>query len=143
MLLGLPERSFYRLVEEGVIPKCGDGEYILGEVEEAYWKDCLGSEGLEAARTRLATAQAERVELELAEQRGEVHRASAVMRVWADNVINTKTRLLALPSKLAPELQGKTLQEIQARLKEEINEALNELAEYDERRITRTAASFK
>ena len=27
--LNLPERSFYRLVETGVIPKSGDGEYIL------------------------------------------------------------------------------------------------------------------
>ena len=143
LLLGLPERSFYRLVEEGAIPKASEGGYILGEVEEAYWKKCFDSEGLEAARTRLTTAQAELAELELAEQRGEMHRATAVMRVWADNVINAKTRLLAIPTKIAPELVGKNSQEIQKKLKDAISEVLQELADYDERRIASEAASFR
>ena len=142
-MLGLPERSFYRLVEEGVIPKLNDGEYVLGEVEESYWKKCFDSEGLEAARTRLTTAQAELAELELAEQRDEVHRATAVMRVWADNVTNAKTRLSAIPTKIAPELAGKNLREIQNKLKAAINEALLELASYDERRIASAAAFFR
>ena len=142
-MLGLPERSFYRLVEEGVIPKLNDGEYVLGEVEESYWKKCFDSERLEAARTRLTTAQAELAELELAEQRDEVHRATAVMRVWADNVTNAKTRLSAIPTKIAPELAGKNLREIQNKLKAAINEALLELASYDERRIASAAAFFR
>jgi phage terminase Nu1 subunit (DNA packaging protein) len=140
--LDLNERVFYRMVEEGILPKAGSGEYILGDVTEAYWKARLGTEGLEAEQTRLTKAKADLAELELAEQRGEVHRASAVMRVWADNVTNAKTRLLSVPAKLAPELVGKELQEIQAKLKTEISEALNELADYDERRIAHTAAVF-
>ncbi|MDR1650102.1 MAG: hypothetical protein LBR71_07555 [Synergistaceae bacterium] len=143
MLLGLPERSFYRLTEEGVIPKFDEGKYILGEVEEAYWKNCFNSEGLEAARTRLTTAQAELAELELAEQRGEFLRATAVMRVWADDVINAKTQLLAIPTKIAPELVGKNVQEIYTKLKNAITEALEEIAEYDGRRIARASASFR
>jgi hypothetical protein len=143
ILLGISERSFYYLVEEGVIPKIGDGKYVLGDIEEAYWKNSFNSEGLEAAQTRLTTAKAELAELELAEHRGEVHRASAVMRVWADNVMNTKTRLLAIPTKISPELVGKNIQEIQAKLKEAISEALQELSDYDERRIARAAASFR
>ena len=141
--LNLPERSFFRLVEEGAIPKAGDGVYILGEVSEAYWRSCFNTEGLEAAQTRLTTAKAELAELELAEERGEVHRAAAVMRVWSENVTNAKTKLLGLSTKLAPELRGKTLAEIQAKLKEGINEALHELSEYDDRRIARAAASFR
>jgi hypothetical protein len=141
--LGLNERTFHRLVEEGVIPKAGNGEYVLGDITEAYWKSRFDTEGLEAEQTRLTKAKADLAELDLAEQRGEVHRASAVMRVWADNVMNAKTRILSIPTKLAPELAGKELQEIQTKLKTEISEALNELADYDERRITRTAAAFK
>lgn len=141
--LALPERSFYRLVESGVIPKVGDGEYILGEVTDAYWKNCFDSEGLTAARTRLVTAQAELAEAELAEARGELHRASAVMKVWADNVTNARTRLLAIPAKIGPELVGQDLQGIQTKLKSAIYEALKELAEYDARRIARTAASIR
>ena len=141
--LDLPERSFFRLVEEGHISKNTDGCYILGEISEAYWKSKFNTEGLEAAQTRWTTAKAELSELQLAEERGELHRAAAVMRVWADNVMNAKTKLLAIPTKLAPELRGKSLQEIQKKLKTEINEVLHELAEYDERRIARAAASVR
>jgi hypothetical protein len=141
--LDLNERTFHRLVAEGAIPKAGNGEYILGAITEAYWKARLGTEGLEAEQTRLTKAKADLAELELAEQRGEIHRAPAVMRVWADNVMNAKTRLLAIPTKHAPDLVGRSLQEIQAKLKAAISEALEELSGYDERRIARASASFR
>ncbi|MBQ9564281.1 MAG: helix-turn-helix domain-containing protein [Synergistaceae bacterium] len=141
--LNLSERSFYRLVEAGTIPKAGDGEYILGDITDAYWRNQFDSEGLTAARTRLVTAQAELAEAELAEARGELHRASAVVKVWTDNVSNARTRLLAIPSKVGPELVGQDLTAVQARLKEAIYEALKELADYDAGRITRTAALLR
>ena len=141
--LNLSERSFYRMVEGGIIPKAADGEYILGDITDAYWRNQFDSEGLTAARTRLVTAQAELAEAQLAEERGELHRASAVVKVWTDNVSNARTRLLAIPSKIGPELVGQNLTEIQARLKAAIYEALKELADYDAGRITRTAASLR
>jgi phage terminase Nu1 subunit (DNA packaging protein) len=143
MLLGLPERSFRQLVEDGALPKNARGEYILGDIWEAYWKYRLGSCGLEAEQTRLTKVKADLAELDLAEQREEVLRASAVMRVWADDVMNAKTRLLAIPTKYAPDLAGRSVQEIHAKLKAAINEALEEIAEYDGRRIARASASFR
>ena len=110
---------------------------MLGEVTEAYWRNQFDTEGLTAARTRLVTAQAELAEAELAEKRGELHRASAVVKVWTDNVMNAKTRLLAIPTKIAPELIGQDVQTTQAKLKAAIYEALRELAGYDAERITR------
>ena len=141
--LKLTERSFYRMVESGVIPKVDGGEYILGDVVEAYWRSQFDSEGLTAARTRLTTAQAELAEAELAEQRGELHRASAVMKVWADNVSNAKTRLLSIPVKIAPELAGQDIPTMRTKIKEAIYEALRELADYDAGRITRTANAMR
>ena len=141
--LNLSERSFYRLVETGIIPKAADGEYILGDITDAYWRNQFDSEGLTAARTRLVTAQAELAEAELAESRGELHRASAIVKVWTDNVSNARTRLLAIPSKVGPELVGQDLTAVQARLKAAIYEALKELADYDAGRITRTAALLR
>ena len=138
--LNLNERTFYRMVEAGTIPKSDNGEYILGEVVEAYWRSQFDSEGLKAAQTRLVTAQAELKEMELAENRGELHRASAIAKVWTDNVINAKTRLLAIPTKVGPLLVGQELQTIVAKLKEAIYEALQELADYDGEKITRTSA---
>ena len=140
LLLRMPERSFFRLVETGIIPKSSDGEYILGEVVESYWRSQFDSESLKAAQTRLVTAQAELKELELAEERGELHRAAAVVKVWTDNVSNARTRLRSIPVKIAPELVGQNLLVIQEKLKSVIDEALKELAEYDGRPITSTAA---
>ena len=136
----VPERTFYRLVETGIIPKAGDGEYILGEVVEAYWRNQFDSEGLKAAQTRLTTAQAELKVLELAEQRGELHRASAIAKVWADNVLNAKKKLLAIPTKVPPMLMGQDVQTIRTKLEKEIKEALRELADYDGDKITRASA---
>ena len=104
--LNLSRSSFYRLIETGVIPKSDNGEYILSEVVESYWRNQFDTEGLKAAQTRLTTAQAELKELELAEQRGELHRASAIAKVWADNVLNAKKKLLAIPTKIPPMLVG-------------------------------------
>ena len=137
--LQVPERMFYRLVETGIIPKAGDGEYILGEVVESYWRNQFDTEGLKAAQTRLTTAQAELKELELAEQRGELHRASAIAKVWADNVLNAKKKLLAIPTKIPPMLVGQDVQTIRKRLEDEIKESLRELAGYDRDKITKEA----
>ncbi len=138
--LQVPERTFYRLVETGIIPKAGDGEYILGEVVESYWRNQFDTEGLKAAQTRLTTAQAELKELELAEQRGELHRASAIAKVWADNVLNAKKKLLAIPTKIPPMLVGQDVQTIRKKLEQEIKESLRELADYDGEKITRASA---
>ena len=137
--LQVPERTFYRLVETGIIPKAGDGEYILGEVVESYWRNQFDTEGLKAAQTRLTTAQAELKELELAEQRGELHRASAIAKVWADNVLNAKKKLLAIPTKSPPMLVVQDVQTIRKRLEDEIKESLRELAGYDRDKITKEA----
>lgn len=138
--LGLAERTFYRLVEERAITKVSDGVYVLGDVVDSYYKHLLGNKGLTAARTRLANAEAELRELELAAEKGEMFRASDVSKAWTENVINTKTRLLAIPAKIAHELVGKDLQAVSAILKREIYEALKELADYDGEKIAAVTA---
>ncbi len=141
--LKISERTFNRLVANGVIPRNDYGEYILGEVIESYWRSQFDSEGLKAAQTRLVTAQAELKEAELAENRGELHRASAIAKVWTDQVLNAKTHLLAIPTKVGPMLVGQELQVIVKKLKDAIYEALRELADYDSEKITRTAAILR
>ena len=137
--LNMSKSAFYRLIEAGIIPKSDDGKYILGEVVEAYWKNQFDSEGLKAAQTHLVTAQAELKENELAEQRGELHRASAIAKVWTDNVLNAKKKLLSIPTKVPPMLVGQDVQTIRKKLEEEIKESLRELADYDGEKITRAS----
>lgn len=134
--LNISKSTFYKLIDQGVIKKADDGIYILGEVVDAYYKNLLGNKGLEAARTRLANADAEKRELEVAEMKGQMFRASDVSKAWTDNVINAKMRILAIPAKISQELEGKEAPVISQILKREIYEALNELAGYDERKIT-------
>lgn len=141
--LKVSERSFFRLVESGIIPKSDDGKYILGEVVDAYYQNRSSPKNLKAEQTRLTAAQADLKELELAEQRGELHRASAVAKVWTDNIANAKSRLLAIPAKVSPKVIGKDLNETQAIIKGAVYEALKELADYDSGRITRTAATLR
>ena len=138
--LKISERTFNRLVANNIIPKNDYGEYIFGEVVESYWRNQFDTEGLKAAQTRLVTAQAELKEAELAENRGELHRASAIAKVWTDNVLNAKTKLLSIPTKTGPLLVGQDLQTIVTRLKDAIYEALRELSEYDGEKITRASA---
>ena len=134
--LNMSKSSFYRLIESGIIPKSDDGKYVLSEVVELYWRNQFDSEGLRAAQIRLVTAQAELKEAELAEQRGELHRASIVQKIWGERNINIRAKLLAIPMKISPELVGKDLLVIQAKLKEAVNETLEELADYDAGKIT-------
>lgn len=91
----------------------------------------MGKKGLMIAKTRLTNAEAELRELELAEQRGDVIRKSAVSLAWGENVVNCKSKLLSIPTKIAPELVGQDLRTIQQKLKLAIYEALKELADYD------------
>ncbi len=48
--------------------------------------------------------------------------------------------MLAFPTKISPELEGKDRVAIQAKLKHEIYEMLKELADYDRDRVKRETA---
>lgn len=130
-------RMFYRLVEDGTLPKVKDGVYILGEITEAYFKSQNSLKGLTAAKTRLANAKAEMAEIELNELKGDLARVSIVSKVWSENVQKARAKLLAIPTKIARELIGQDEKMIEAKLKREIYEALKELAEYDGEKIKR------
>ena len=142
-----------QLAKLGVVVKMGHGQYDLFPSVKNYVAYVQGrrstSESEDSSpddyhkhRTRLTKAKAEREELELAKAKGTVHEGTAVERVWTDGQMNCRSRLLALPPSYAPRLAGaKDEHEIQAILEVAINEALNELADYDPSRISDQAFS--
>lgn len=83
---------------------------------------------LEEARTRLANAQADRVEQELATAAGRLLRADAVGETWRRACILIRTKLLAIPAKLKNRHTELSVQQL-ADVDEQIREALSELAE--------------
>lgn len=94
--------------------------------------DNQGARNLEVERARQARANAERVEAENRRRRGELLERAVWVRTCGEHITHAKTRLLALPSVLAPrlvhaaQLGGPTA--IQAVVDAAIREALSELA---------------
>ena len=143
ILLGVSDRTFYRLVEADFIPRYKEGVYLLKDVIAGYGKSSSGNKGLKEAKTRQLSADAELKEIEILEQKGELVPISVVMKIYAENISNVRSHLLALPTKLSPELEGKDRIAIQAKLKHEIYDMLKELADYDRDRVEREAALLR
>ena len=87
------------------------------------------SKDLNAERARLTAAQAEKTEIDLAERRGELLPVDSVASLWTRVLTDTKTKLLSLPSKLAPQVIGKSREEARAKIEHAIHEALRTLAD--------------
>ena len=62
---------------------------------------------------------------------GKVHKAEDVQRVVTDMLERFKSKMEAMPAKLAIKLENRSRTEIQRVLKKEINGALLELSEYN------------
>lgn len=93
--------------------------HLGGEISVNFWKE----RGLhEKAKRELA-------EIKLAQARGELYDASEVESVFTELLTNFRNKLLGLPAKLAPQLEGKSRGEINSMLTAEIEENLAELTE--------------
>ena len=70
-------------------------------------------------------------ELRLQTMKGELHKAEDVEKVMTDMLTSFKTRVMNIPSKVAPVLESRDAGFIKDRLTAEVTEALNELKDYD------------
>jgi hypothetical protein len=81
-------------------------------------------------RARKDKELADKLAMQNAITRGEVAVVEDLDAVWTAHVAAARARLLAMPSKLAPQLVGLDANRIQAQIKTEVYAALAELAEY-------------
>jgi len=144
-LLGISERRFRELIDEGVIPRADKGEYDIEVVVPAYCANLRavaagragGEEQVvksteEARRTKL---QADKIELEVNEMRGELVPASQIADALHSAVLIMKTRIGAVPAKVAPMVAGvKSIPVVERVIRDNIEEALAELAKVEVRR---------
>jgi phage terminase Nu1 subunit (DNA packaging protein) len=79
-------------------------------------------------RAKLTRLQAEKVTLELEQQRGNLLPLEMVIEGWQGQIANARARLLALPPKVAAQAVGADYVEIEQLFKSVIYEALDELA---------------
>lgn len=136
-LLDLSERRVQQLSREGVIPKAERGAYdLVGAVRGyvRYLRDLVqkaqgGASDLPTERTRLVKAKADLAELDALQRRGELVPAAETALAWAAVTARLRTRLTALPDKLAPLVHdAPTPAAVRALLRAAIHEALADLA---------------
>jgi phage terminase Nu1 subunit (DNA packaging protein) len=144
-ILGLTDRRIRQLAKKEILLQPKRGKFNLSNAVQEYIKFLRTGEGTlrgnpEVAkdasyndeRTKLTRIQREQAELKLAVARGELHKAKDVKQIVGGMIMVTRSRLLDLPNKVAPNIVGKKdLDDIKAVLEEEIELALQSLADYD------------
>lgn len=144
-LLGLTTQRIGQLEKAGVVFKTESNRYnlkasIQGYVDAVQRRRLNQHDGdgsaagndYEQHRSRLTGAKADMAQIQAETMKGNYHEAGAVEAVWTDMLMNCRSKLLALPTKLTQRLRKESdAVKIKAILEASIHEALNELAEYD------------
>jgi phage terminase Nu1 subunit (DNA packaging protein) len=136
--LGISSVFFQDLLGKGVFERQPRGNYDLSTVTKSYIeylrKMAAGRAGagnleLVEERARLAKEQADAKEMENAVSRGELVYIEDVAKQFERGLEKVRTKLLAIPSKIAPEVHAcASVKEVQAVIESNIIEALSELA---------------
>jgi len=144
-LLDISGRRVRELAAEGVFPRAG-GRYAVLSCVHAYIADLRSRErskpgpdpqAIAAAldgrqqRARLAKLQADRVELEIQRERGQLVDAEAIKVAYVTIVTQARNRLLAVPGAAKGHLPHLTVDEVEM-LEGLIAAALEEVADGDD-----------
>jgi len=131
--LKLSTRRVNQLVKESILRRGADGKFNLPEAVDAYYSFKYKSNekvDYELEHALLEKAKREMAEIELDEHKGKLLYATDVEQAMATMILTCKSRLLSIPSKIAPKVLGqKNLAVIQDVIKTEICQALAELKE--------------
>ena len=107
---------------------------LVQSLEQIYNKNSQNScenVSFEEERALHEKAKREIAELKLGELKNDLHKTADIVYLVGNMVIVFRRTLLALPSKMATSLAGKTPEDINEILTKEINRALKELSEFD------------
>jgi phage terminase Nu1 subunit (DNA packaging protein) len=130
-IVGLTERRLAQLAAEGM-PKAGRKGYPLVSCVQwiiDYWRKRATQSPLSEAKRRKIEADAGSAEIDLALKRSEIAGVDAMAQAHGAACARLRTRLLAIPSKIAPQVHRlKTVPEVEAIVRREIVEALEELS---------------
>jgi phage terminase Nu1 subunit (DNA packaging protein) len=139
-LLDLSERRVQQLSREGVIPKAERGQYdLIGSVRgyvrylrDQATKAQAGAPDYMAERARFIRARADLAEMEAQEKRRSLIAADQIEAAWIAVLALLRTRLLALPDRLAPQaFDQSTVGDTRNLIRAAIREVLDDLAQPD------------
>lgn len=137
--LDISDRRVRQLRDEKVIEEVRPGLYDLLDTNRRYinYLRKRNPESEEAVdynteRAKLVRAKRENEELDLKIRKNQLHSSEDVEAVLSNMLISFRSRLMAIPSRLSPILSKKTDKaEIFKILKAQIDEALNELSDFN------------
>lgn len=142
-IFSLSERRIRQMAEEGILVRAAKGRYKLVESLKNYTLELkLAAEGMNTddpdGEIDIDEEKAlhERVkrhisELKLQTMKGDLHKAADVEQVMTDMLGAFKTRVMNIPSKVAPALENRDAAYVKERLTKEVLEVLNELKDYN------------
>ena len=141
-------RRYRQLAEEEILPpvRRGKVEFLRACRDLFAHQQALidGRSGgsMSDEKKRLTRINADRKELQLQKERGELINTETAMKLWGTVCANMRSKLLAVPSKLAPLVFAlKSIAEVKARMEKSIHEVLNELANPDLTEISRVGGN--
>ena len=135
-LFDLTERRVQQLAAEGVIPKASKGKYELVPCVKGYInylkQRSLGevtNPNIATERARLLKMQADKLAMEIDEEKGRLLDAEKAARAWDNLIARCRAVLLGIPNRLANQVIAiNNAQEAAHILKQAIYEALEELS---------------
>lgn len=136
-ILGLTPQRVSQLVRDQELV-CNDEGKIMLVQSLMFWHrqsagNTDGGKGVSYDEEKALHEKAKReiAELKLGELKNELHKTSDITYLVGNMVVVFRRTLLALPSKMATSLAGKTPEDINEMLTKEINRALKDLSEFD------------
>ncbi len=143
-VLGIGDRMVRHLADEGILARNSHGKYLLMKSVKNYILTVKASKAgkhVESNLDEVLDWEAEKAkhehvkriisEIRLSLIQGKVHKAEDVERVVTDMLTRFKSKLEAMPSKMARKLENKERADIQRMLFNEVRGALKELSEYN------------
>jgi phage terminase Nu1 subunit (DNA packaging protein) len=134
-VLGITQRRVQQLEVEAVLVKNADGKFELSKNIESYytWKlQPSSSANYEVEKALHEKAKREKAEMINAKVKGQLHDAKDVEQVMTNMLVNFRSKMLGLPSRIASKLvRQKSINIINHELDKAIKEALEELSEYE------------
>ena len=141
-VLGLTVRRVQQLIQDGTLQTESKGRILLienvqryisyagnGRISEEEQKLELAKK---AADVKIKKARADILRLEAEELKGNFHRSEDVEAITTDLVMSIRSMLTSLPGRLAVAVaQHDSAEECSLIIKEQINDVLNALADYD------------
>lgn len=144
-IAGIGDRQVRNLADEGIFVRNSHGRYLLMKSLKNYILNLKvakagekvasdfekGELDLEHEKAHHEHLKAMITEIRLQLIKGQVHKSEDVGAVITNMFTKFRSKMMAVPYKLAPKLEGKNRTEAADILKEEINFALAELADYN------------